>query len=109
MFFLIDVLAQDINPILVQRARRNLDQWKQSGVHYEYVNEKRVFIKHRVVVGIVDGNNGNRDLRTEKLDMGVSRQNRLRLLGPIVQSGMNAAFAMQKSRVQIPLGPLTET
>ena len=73
------------------------------------MNEKRVFIKHRVATGAVDGNNENRELGTEKLDMGVSRQNRLKLLGPVVQSGMNAAFAMQKSRVQIPPGPLTET
>lgn len=29
-----------------------------------------------------------------------------RRFGPIVQPGMNAAFAMRKSRVQIPLGPL---
>jgi hypothetical protein len=31
-----------------------------------------------------------------------------KLVGPIVQPGMNAAFAMRKSRVQIPLGPLKQ-
>ena len=28
-----------------------------------------------------------------------------KILGPVVQLGMNAAFAMRKSRVQIPPGP----
>ena len=34
----------------------------------------------------------------------LSREN----AGPVVQSGMNAAFAMRKSRVQIPPGPLLD-
>jgi hypothetical protein len=51
----------------------------------------------------------HKDTETESSISVLSRGSFPKKVGPVVQSGMNAAFAMRKSGVQIPIGPFLES
>ena len=69
------------------------------GHYLGYKGSTRIIEWHKVNMV----NNGNQKMVNNKSDLAFFNQNRR---GPVVQLGTNAAFAMRRSRVQIPPGPL---
>jgi hypothetical protein len=73
-------------------------------VHYEYVNGKRVFSKHTIVMGTVNGNMGT-GMGTEKANMGCNYDSRLSLRWARSSVRQSGGLLIRWPRVQIPPGP----
>ena len=90
--------------------------------HYKgYINKKRIYVTHKIPSSLIStteivtnlsdqsnnnllmGINGNQIMGIKGLNLGFNQEKN----GPVVQSGMNAALARRRPRVQIPPGPPT--
>ena len=88
--------------------------------HYKgYINKKRIYVTHMIPSSLIStteivtnlsdqsnnnllmGINGNQIMGIKGLNLGFNQEKN----GPVVQSGMNAALARRRPRVQIPPGP----